>query len=291
MERIVVGMDGSAEAAVALRWAVDEGAVRGWPVTAVMVWSLLDQHHVADGASFDPDYSEADAAAALDAYVAAAVGSTAAVNVWKDVVCERRAPALLDAARDAALLVLGPRGLGGFRGLLLGSVTQQVLHHAPCPVAIVRQPDVGRGNELRRIVVGVDGSMTSRLALQWALDEARARRCAIEVVHTWSAPYAYGYPTPIALDPGPAEERATAMVDTFVEEADTSDLAHPVEKVVVGGSSPAAALLARSEEAELVVVGSRGVGGFRGLLLGSLAHQVAVHAPCPAVIVPPADEP
>jgi nucleotide-binding universal stress UspA family protein len=288
MERIVVGMDGSARAANALRWAVEEGSVRQLPVVAVLCWSMLDQHHVDDSVEFDPDYSEQDAVAALDAFVTSAVGSDAAGAVEREVVCERRGAGLLAAAAGAALLVLGSRGLGGFRGLLMGSVSQQCLHHAPCPVAIVRPLDPDRGVD-RRIVVGIDGSANSRQALDWALDEARARGCAIEVVHTWAPPYAYGYPTPVALDPAPVEARAREMVERCVDDADTTGLAGPVEVIVTSGGSPAAALLVRAEAADLVVVGARGVGGFRGLLLGSLAHQVAVHAPCPAVVVPPAD--
>ena len=287
MERIVVGMDGSTKAAEALRWAVEEGTVRLLPVTAVMAWSLLDQHHVDDSIEFDAGYSETDAVAALAHYVEEAVGSTAASTVWKEVVCERPAAGLLATAADAALLVLGPRGLGGFRGLLLGSVSQHCLHHASSPVAIVRgAPPAGASR--RRVVVGIDGSETSRRALDWGLDEARARQCPIEVVHSWTPPYAYGYPTPIALDPSEAEARAKDMVASFVSAADTAGLPHPVEQIVVSGGSPAGALLVRADGADLVVVGSRGVGGFRGLLLGSLAHQMATHAPCPAVIVPPA---
>lgn len=288
MERIVVGMDGSARAANALRWAVEEGSVRQLPVVAVLCWSMLDQHHVGDSVEFDPNYSEQDAVEALDAFVTSAVGPDAAGAVEREVVCERRGAGLLAAAAGEALLVLGSRGLGGFRGLLMGSVSQQCLHHAPCPVAIVRPLDPDRWVD-RRIVVGLDGSANSRQALDWALDEARARGCAIEVVHTWAQPYAYGYPTPVPLDPAPVEARAREMVERCVDDADTTGLAGPVEVIVTSGGSPAAALLVRAEAADLVVVGARGVGGFRGLLLGSLAHQVAVHAPCPAVVVPPAD--
>ncbi|HQF94550.1 MAG TPA: universal stress protein, partial [Microthrixaceae bacterium] len=133
MERIVVGMDGSARAANALRWAVEEGSVRRLPVVAVLCWSMLDQHHVDDSVEFDPDYSEQDAVAALDAFVTSAVGPDVAAAVEREVVCERRGAGLLAAASGAALLVLGSRGLGGFRGLLMGSVSQQCLHHAPCP--------------------------------------------------------------------------------------------------------------------------------------------------------------
>ena len=251
MERIVVGMDGSATAAEALRWAVEEGMIRHLPVTAVLAWSLIDQHHADESVAFEPAYGEADAAAALDAYVASALGDEAAAIVWKDVVCERPAPALVRSAESASLLVVGSRGLGGFRGLLVGSVSQECLHHFACPVVIVR-PGARSDDERRRIVVGIDGSATSRRALGWALDEARARQCEIEVVHSWSLPYGYGYPAPLPLDPTAVAAAAATLVDSAIADADTSGLAHPVERILISGPSPGGALLVRAEAADLV---------------------------------------
>ena len=109
MERIVVGMDGSARAANALRWAVEEGSVRQLPVVAVLCWSMLDQHHVGDSVEFDPDYSEQHAVEALDAFVTSAVGPGAAGAVGREVVCERRGVGLLAAASGAALAWLTGR--------------------------------------------------------------------------------------------------------------------------------------------------------------------------------------
>jgi nucleotide-binding universal stress UspA family protein len=141
MGRIVVGVDESAGAAAALRWAVREGDVRGWSLTALLAWGFLDQHHASVGAPFDPAYGEADALAALDAIVARVVGTARAATVEQKVVCDLAAPALLDASDGADLLVVGARGLGRLRTLLLGSVSQQCLHHATCPVAVVRDTE------------------------------------------------------------------------------------------------------------------------------------------------------
>ena len=112
MGRIVVGVDESAGAATALRWAVREADVRGWSLTAVLAWTYLDQHHVIVGAPFDPEYGEADAVTALDSIVRAAVGTARGSSVEQTVVNDHAAPALLDASegsRPARRRSAGPR--------------------------------------------------------------------------------------------------------------------------------------------------------------------------------------
>jgi nucleotide-binding universal stress UspA family protein len=295
MGRIVVGVDESSGAAAALRWAVREADKRSWSLTAVLAWGFLDQHHPVNGQPFDPTYGEADAAAALDAIVAAAVGSPdAAAAVERTVVNDLAARALLDVSADADLLVVGARGRGGFRGLLLGSVSQQSLHHATCPVAVVREGTVDAAERIGRIVVGIDGSDTSHRALQWALDAARVHDAAVDAVHAWTMPYGLGVGMGLgivgaALDVTPVEDVARRTLDAAVDSADTSGLPGPVTRTMTYGSA-AAALLETAEGADLVVVGSRGLGGFKGALLGSVSHNVAHRATCPVVVVPPAIE-
>lgn len=137
MSRIVVGVDGSDGGDAALRWALQEARVRGAVLQVLYAWSYLDQPAEDDG--FRPDYSEADAAAALDTIVARVAGDTADVVVEKRVVNDLPARTLVDAAADADLLVVGSRGLGGLKRLVLGSVSQQCAQQAPCPVVIVPQ--------------------------------------------------------------------------------------------------------------------------------------------------------
>jgi nucleotide-binding universal stress UspA family protein len=138
------------------------------------------------------------------------------------------------------------------------------------------------------IVVGVDGSAESRAALAWALDEARLRGARVLAVHAWTAPEAYAFDAPAATMP--AMEDALRQVGERVLESAVSETVAaarvdvPVERRVVD-AGPAEALLAAAGDAALVVVGSRGRGGFASLLLGSVSHQVAQHAPCPVVIV------
>lgn len=139
---------------------------------------------------------------------------------------------------------------------------------------------------MERIVVGIDGSDASRRALDWAIAEARLRGAAVEAVHAWHLPYVGGAPyAAMALDPGSIEEGARRTLDEVVDAADEEGLAQPVERLLVEGPA-ARGLLDVAKGATLVVVGSRGRGGFAGLLLGSVSQQVTHHAPCPVVIIP-----
>jgi nucleotide-binding universal stress UspA family protein len=149
--RIIVGVDGSAGSRLALEWAVGEARLRGARLVAVHTWEtpLLgtgsDPFGAGPGAidpSLDADLIErfaADAKELLERELAAV--DTSGIEVERLLEARNAADALIDAARDADLLVVGTRGHGGFKGLLLGSVSQQAAHHASCPVVIVPPPD------------------------------------------------------------------------------------------------------------------------------------------------------
>lgn len=279
MARIIVGVDGSDGSAEALRWAVEEGRLRGEPVVAVMAWGYLDQHHAVQGAEFDPDYGEPQAREALAAAVADALGEGVAVEQL--VVCDLAPSALVSTATPEDLLVVGARGLGGFKGLLLGSVSQRVLAEATCPVAVIRA-DAQKG--AGPVVVGVDASATARRALQWAAGEARVRGATLRVVHAWSAPFVGGYPFGGAtFDQRLVEDGARELLDGIVAELDAEGLT--VEKVLTYGTG-GSALLEEAPGASIVVVGSRGLSGFTRWLLGSVSHQIVHHAPGTVVVVP-----
>ena len=138
MERIVVGVDGSEHGDAALRWAVEEARSHDATLVAVMAWTWLDQPHLTGDEDFDPDYSAHDAEEVLAAVVERIAGSEPDVRIEQRAVMDLPAAALLSEAEDADLLVVGCRGLGGFKGLLLGSVSQQLAHHSPCPLLIHR---------------------------------------------------------------------------------------------------------------------------------------------------------
>ena len=141
------------------------------------------------------------------------------------------------------------------------------------------------------IVVGVDGSPESRHALRWAAEEARQRGARLRVVHAWTLPAAIGVADAVLGHPVIQEPPLDELKESLAQEAERvlddalvgfEDI--EIEREVVE-ASPARALLRAAEGADLVVVGSRGRGGFTGLLLGSVSQQCAHHAPCPVVIV------
>lgn len=145
------------------------------------------------------------------------------------------------------------------------------------------------------VVVGIDDSIGARRALDFALEEARLRNAVLRVVHAWLIPLPIAIPGPVLggvpVEYGPpfeeeidrARESANRLLDGVVERLRASGV--EIEQVPVEGQ-PAKALLDAAADAELLVVGSRGRGGFKGLVLGSVSQQCANHAPCPVVIVP-----
>lgn len=276
--QIVVGVDGSPGADHALRWALSEGRIRDAEVVALLAWGYLDQHPAPGVEGFDPEYGAETARAALDAFLDRAVGENAA-SITRSVVNDLPARALLDAAQNSDLLVVGARGLGGFRGLLLGSVSQRCVHLATMPLVVVRAhvQDSAGG----RIVVGVDGSEASGLALRWAVNEGQLRRSGVTVFHAWQ-----GWLGPLgAADAATGDESARRLVDELVDGLDADKPSSPIERVVVRGGA-AEALVDASKTADLLVVGNHGRGELGGLLVGSVAQQVAHHSQCPVALIP-----
>ena len=278
MNRIVVGTDGSEHAKTAMRWAAEEADLHGATMEAVLAWHYLDQHHADHSDTFQSDYSEGHARAALAAWVTEALGEEVAVN--QRVVCDLPARALLEASDAADLLVLGARGTGGFEGLLFGSVSDRVAQLATRPVAVVRAATPVRG---MRVVVGVDGSARSLAALRWAAAEARARDADLDVVHAWRLPIMAVPPATTAFpDFTAVEDSGQTMLDAALTEPNLAGLrVHPH----FVHDSPARALIQRAEGAGLVVAGTRGLGRVSGTLLGSVSRQLLHHSPCPVVVI------
>jgi nucleotide-binding universal stress UspA family protein len=286
MTQIVVGVDGSTEAADGLRWATHLADRRGWQVLAVLAWDTLDQRYTDRKRRFRSDYVQEDAEAALHGYVIDALGAERAPSVTELAVSGQAAQVLLDAAGDdTALLVIGARGIGTLHAALLGSVSLYCTQLATCPVAIVR--GLGQVDDVRprRIVVGVDASASSRRALDWAIDEARSAGAQLAAVHVWHPSYIGAQPYAFTIEGIDAMERnAREVLDRALAGADTLGLAELEPMVLEGPVSQR--LLEAAKGADLVVVGSRGCGGFSGLLLGSVGLQLAHHAECPVVVAP-----
>jgi nucleotide-binding universal stress UspA family protein len=143
-----------------------------------------------------------------------------------------------------------------------------------------------------RIVVAVDGSPASRRALAWAIDHAAGRPdTVVEAVHVWHPPYVTGYPFVVPVfDPGEIERAARATLESAVDGSDAATRGVAVEPILASGS-PVEVLLDAAKGADLLVAGTRGLGGFTGMLLGSVSHHLVHHAPCPVLIVPGPDTP
>jgi nucleotide-binding universal stress UspA family protein len=192
---------------------------------------------------------------------------------------------LVSAGADADLLVVGRSGRSQALAVLLGSVSRAVLHHSKVPVAVV-PPDSGPGT-VGRVVVGVDGSAGSEAALGWAVEEASRWDAELHVVHAWRYPY-------LGVRAGAGElvplihEDAQHVLDDAVTRARDAGLSvtgHLVEHVEAAGLIE----VAEQVGADVVVVGSRGRGGFTSLLLGSVSTAVATHAPCAVVVIRPTE--
>lgn len=139
---------------------------------------------------------------------------------------------------------------------------------------------------MTKIVVGIDSSDGARRALTWALDEAVVRNAQVTTVHAWQLPVWLATPFgAVPLEADQFEARVAEEIDRVIDEAQTAHGDVKIERLVVADSA-AAALIDAAKDADLLVVGTRGRGGFAGLMLGSVSQQVAQHSPCPLVIVP-----
>ncbi|MFI6225128.1 universal stress protein [Nocardia salmonicida] len=273
---VVVGVDGSQQSLVALRWAAEYAAHRRAPLQIVYAIDVpVDYGPGLVGPLFDAEQLRihgesivAAAAVAAEKIPGTAV-STAAVSGSPVAV-------LRDLSRSARLVVVGSRGLGAFRRTLLGSVSTSLARHAECPVAVIPETVSDTG----AVVVGVDGSARSADAVAIAFDEASRRGTHLVAVHTWSEFYRYD---------------ARTTMQTQAEAVLSESLAGYAEKYpevsverVVAEELPAKAILVAAATAQLIVVGSHGRRGFAGMTLGSVAQAVLHGAECPLIITRPA---
>ncbi|MEO8694712.1 MAG: universal stress protein [Acidimicrobiales bacterium] len=291
MKTIVVGVDGSGGAKDALRWACQEAMLYGdTKVVAVSTWfaPVPVMSPWLPNVDLPIDLTEPTEKGLADT-VAAVVGDEfASVRVEQRVIHGAPGPVLIAEAVHSDLVVVGSRGLGGFKGLLLGSVSHQVVTHAACAVVVVPQagPVVAAGGP-RRIVVGVDGSANSIAALRWAAERAQVSGVTIRAVFAWRLPPVSPTPPEISggLPPTNVVGHAAAVtLDDFLREAALPPDVN-VEPINVEGT-PAKVLVDEGAHAELLVLGARGHGGFTGLLLGSVATAVTRHAQCPVAVIP-----
>jgi nucleotide-binding universal stress UspA family protein len=279
---LVVGVDGSAGSWQALRWAGVEACRRGARLQIVAAyrptWSALEPV-----GRHDPG---ATALARAEELVDEMVKVTRAANpalVVDGLVSLGPPVTVLDAAAvDGSLIVVGSRGHGELSGLLLGATGLQLATHASAPVVVVRgNADAGTGP----VVVGADGSPGSEAALGTAFEEAETRGCALMAVRAYHVPVPkWGqHVEPVDFDGTRLRSAERASLRDWVGPWREKYPDVAVEVLVVKGDA-AGVLVAMSSAAQLVVVGTRGHGGFTGLLLGSVGQKLLHHAHCPVLI-------
>ncbi|MGC1212371.1 MAG: universal stress protein [Micromonospora sp.] len=282
-EEILVGYDGSADAKIALNWAMDEAGRSGRPVRLAYVFEWLTVAGWVGPGVAPGIWPDERARREVEDLVHRAAEDAAAdrpgLTVHGEVFDGPPALVLQERSDDAGMLVLGSRGHGGFAGLLAGSTAVSVAAHAHCPVVVVRD---GQAATSGPVVVGVDGSESSQRALGFAVERAAQRDVPLRVVRVWEPPGERRVGPGFDLEEATATERA-AVEDELAQWRETfPDV--PVEVRVTPGN-PAALLVEASREAQLVVVGSRGRGGLRGMVLGSVSQQLIHHAHCPVAVV------
>ncbi|WP_020658992.1 universal stress protein [Amycolatopsis benzoatilytica] len=287
---LVAGVDGSAAATRAVRWAAHEAVRRDRPLVLVHACALVPMA-VPYAQALLPAHHEAQLRYGhewLAAATAAARETAPEVRVSTDLVGGWGAEQLIARSEAAELVVLGSRGLGGFTGLAAGSTAVAVASHGKCPIVVVRSadPDTEPPGE-GPVVVGVDGSAVSAAAIPFAFRAASSRGVPLVAVHTCldtSLPRP-AWPSDSA-DWEAIRQEQQALVSEWLApcQADHPDV--PVE-LVITRHRPARTLLEQTQHAQLAVVGSRGRGGFRGLLLGSTSQALIYHAACPVAVVPP----
>jgi nucleotide-binding universal stress UspA family protein len=286
MTRIVVGMDGSAHADRALRWAVREAQLRAAAIE--LVHGYVVHLHTAMLGRTDREM----AAALMDTITEHNRSLLDSVEWDATLVPLITGPssAVLDVGQDADLIVVGSRGLGGFGELFLGATSFRTAAHASAPVAVIRGDDDSAALDGRRaIVVGVDDSRAGRRALHWALDEAGRRDVGVTVVHGYHvaahpALATVGAPEQLEHLRTSAHDHAADLVDRVLVETDAGT-AVVVDRVITPGP-PARVLLDTAGADRLLVVGTHGRGALGRVLIGSVSHQILHHATGPVVVVP-----
>ncbi|MGC4112072.1 MAG: universal stress protein [Nocardioides sp.] len=271
---IVIGYDGSKEAEDAARWAARIAELRGEPVTALVVVEPMEAPRSQGWPESWWEEIETRARETLDA--AGATDATVERHVGRTVTT------LLDAARDASMLVLGSRGHGRVGEVVLGSTSQSAARHARRPVVVVRKQ---RSPEAERIVVGMEDSEPSRRALAFACVQAEATGATVVLLRAWKP-----LTLPIDKNGDVPSSMSARLLDE--EEALLKSVAEArglFPAVDIDGQFVAEeagqALVDASETAGLVVVGSRGRAAVTEAVLGSVSHHVLHRAHCPVAVV------
>lgn len=283
---VLVAVDGSPESDVAAGWAAREAAARHTRLTLMNVnppmiggWSIGS---LEAGLSEWQDSNSQRVIEQARKVVQSAAGEGAEPEVHTEVTYSPVVPALAAASKNAEMIVVGSRGMGAFGRAVLGSISSGMVHHAHCPVAVIRQ-EGAEARDTLPVVVGVDGSPASEAATAWAFDEASRRGVDLVALHAWSD---LGATPTIGMDWEQFEEDGKEVLAERLAGWREKYPDVSVQRRIVY-NRPVHWLVEESEKAQLVVVGSHGRGGFTGMLLGSVSAAVVQEAKSPVVVVRP----
>lgn len=289
---VVVAVDGSPASDNAVRWAANTAAKRGVPLRLASSYTL--PQFLYSEAMVPPqelyDDLQRETLSTIDDAREMALSVNPDLLIGHAVAEGSPIDMLLEMSRDAAMIVMGSRGLGGLSGMVLGSVSGAVVSHASCPVVVVREDNpVNDENKYGPVVVGVDGSEVSRRATEVAFQEAQARGAELIAVHTWIDSQVQAPGAGFVITEDRWEEVRTEkseLLDNYLRELGEAYPGVQMGKIITR-DRPVRALTEAAEGAQLLVTGSHGRGGFKGMLLGSTSRALLQSAPCPMMVVRP----
>ncbi|MGZ4511148.1 MAG: universal stress protein [Mycobacterium sp.] len=282
---VLVCVDGSAASDAAVAWGTREAIMRDLPITLVhAVPPVVVGWPVGQLYADMPEWQHDSAQHVIDQArkaLNASLGDSKPPEIHTETVYSAIVPALIEATKNAWMIVAGSQGLGAVGRLLLGSVTTGLVHYAHCPVAVIHSDEGAAPDPGAPVVLGIDGSPASEAATALAFDEASRRGVGLVVLHVWSD---VGVFPILGMDWHDREKEAQeVLAERLAGWQERYPDVHVERKLFC--DKPSEWLLKESERAQLVVVGSRGRGGFPGMLLGSVSSAVAQSARVPVLVV------